>query len=63
MKDKMDSNKSNDKYMGSMKVPGVFTDAGSVKKISTMHGPGGKVEVEPCQYSSSYAAEAYNYKY
>lgn len=60
--DYMKSN-SNNKYMNGMKVPGDFGDAGKVMKIDTMQGPGGKIEKEPCQYASSYAAEAYHYQY
>lgn len=66
MKDKKNygsSNPSNNKYMGGMKVPPDFGDAGKVIHINTMNGHGGKVDMEPCQYSSSYSREAYNYKY
>jgi hypothetical protein len=58
-----EKNSSNNKYMGKLKVPGDFGDEGKVMHISTMQGPGGKVQNEPCQYSSSYPREAYNYKY
>ena len=65
MKDKKygSSNPSNNKYMGGMKVPPDFGHASKPLHINTMQGPGGKVDEEPCQYSSSYAKEAYNYKY
>lgn len=65
MKDKNwgSSNSSNNKYMGGMKVPPDFGHAYPSKSISTMQGPGGKVVEQPCQYASSYAKEAYNYKY
>lgn len=49
--------------MGGMKVPGDFGHASKVMHINTMQGPGGKIDQEPCQYASSYAAEAYHYKY
>lgn len=57
------SSSSNSKYMGGMSIPGDFGHASKVLHIETMQGPGGKVDPEPCQYSSSYASEAYHYKY
>lgn len=61
--DKAVRSASNEKYMGGMKVPGDFGDASKVMKIDTTQGHGGNVQEQPCQYKSSYAPEAYNYKY
>lgn len=65
MKDKYQgsTNPSNNKYMGGMKVPPDFGQASKPMHVKTMMGPGGKVVEEPCQYASSYASEAYHYKY